>query len=160
MSLAIQVVGLQAMQANLRQLGQAIERKHMRIAFNAGGGVMKRDAAPRIQRDTGAYSKSLAVRVTNRKKGGWAAVVGASRKAKWKEWQTKTGKLKVSRVRGNPLAVFGDKFKKPSRYAHFAEKKNPAMARAASAAGPAAGQKIVSKLVEGLQIETAKLRVR
>jgi hypothetical protein len=143
MSLAIQVVGLQAMQANLRQLGQAIERKHMRIAFNAGGGVMKRDAAPRIQRDTGAYSKSLAVRVTNRKKGGWAAVVGASRKAKWKEWQTKTGK-----------------FKKPSRYAHFAEKKNPAMARAASAAGPAAGQKIVSKLVEGLQIETAKLRVR
>lgn len=154
---AIHVVGLEDARRNFQRLGEAIQRKHMRIAFNAGGGVIKRDAVPRIKKRTGLLRKSQAVRVVNSRRG-WSAVIGASRKAKGRLSRTKAGKLRATRITGNPLRVMGEKIIRPSRYSHLAEAKHHSLRDAATVAGPAAGQKIVSKLVEGLTQETAKLR--
>lgn len=61
--LKFEVKGLPQALAALRELPRRVGFKHMRIALNAGGGVLKRAAEANVPKETGLLKKSLGVKV-------------------------------------------------------------------------------------------------
>jgi hypothetical protein len=77
--LNVQMTGVKECLAALKDVPAGIQRKHMRIAMNAAGGILKTGAVGRVPKRTGLLKQSLGVKVTQKKTGDWYVVVGAKR---------------------------------------------------------------------------------
>lgn len=60
---AIQIFGVEEALYALTELPRRVRFKHLRIALNAGGGIVSRAAASRARRVTGLLAKSIGVKV-------------------------------------------------------------------------------------------------
>ena len=157
----MQLVGVKEALQNMRDLPAAIQRKHVRIALNAAGGILRRYAAASAPKETGLLKRSQGVKVTQKRNGQWVLIIGAKRGAKRAiKRVTKTGRTVFHNRKATQLLAgqAGARFKSPSRYGHLAHKKTPYLAIAASVAGPAAMLNAAQKLSEGVEIERRKLR--
>lgn len=89
MTTTIKVFGVPKAMRAFEELPKRIGLKHLRIALNSGGGIVKTAYASAVRRRTGLLSKSIAVKVTipnasfNSKHHGKpaTAVIGVKRKA-------------------------------------------------------------------------------
>lgn len=89
MTTVIKVIGVEKALHAFSELPRRVGFRHLRIALNAGGGIVKRAYAALIKRRTGLLSKSIAVKVTipnssfNSKHHGKPAyaVIGVKRRA-------------------------------------------------------------------------------
>lgn len=64
MSMTIRLHGVQESLMAFRELPRRVGFKHLRIALNAGGGIVKNRYASIVPRETGLLSKSIGVKVT------------------------------------------------------------------------------------------------
>lgn len=156
----------------LDTLPRRVVIKHLRIALNAWGGVVRDVARPLAAQESGLLKKSLAVKVIipdaskNTAHHGRPArvLVGPSRKVVGNV-VNKAGAFKtVGAKRAEKLKAEGAQVRtrKPSRYAHLVEKGTTRGAKPkpfigpAQAAGATAGlSKLTQKLSEGLAQEAA-----
>lgn len=123
--LNVQIVGIEQAIRNLQELPKGLQRKHMRIAMNAAGGVLKTAAVSRVPRQTGLLKRSLSVKVKANKRGEWFAAVGPKRGMKVGVRTTAKGTLRaMSAAKTKSLAAAGEtvRYANPARYAHLAEK--------------------------------------
>jgi hypothetical protein len=148
--------------------------KHIRIALNAAGGVIRDRAAQIVPRESGLLRRSLAVKVKipnasfNQKHWGKPeyAVIGARRRFTQAVTFNKSGKARSISREGVFTAAFKGrtvKRRKPSRYLHLVEKGTPhVMARpfldtAVRTEGGVASAKAITKLKQGLAQEANNL---
>lgn len=127
MSLSVHLVGVNECLIALRSLPVAIQRKHMRIAMNAAGGILKQGAISRVPIRTKLLKQALGVKVTQKKNGEWFAVVGAKRGMKRAVRTTKKGTTKALSKRATSNLKFtpgagGQQYIDPARYLHLVEK--------------------------------------
>jgi hypothetical protein len=118
----------QAMKA-LEELPRRIAHKHLRIALNAGGGILKRTAESQVPASTGLLKKSLGVKVKipdasfNIKHHGKAAyVVIGPRRNFVRASANKNGKTALLSDKKALKRVLGGgkvKTRNPARYAHL-----------------------------------------
>lgn len=176
----IQVVGTEKTIAAFRKLPVRMQFKHIRIALNAGGGVIRDRAKQVVLKDTRILSRSLSVKVkipnASYNVEHWGkpeyAVIGASRRFSAAVTSTASGGKKILSTR---KAIFNAAFKGqtiqrrvPSRYAHLVE--NPHRTRGGGSAmgysfldtavrteGAVAQSKMIRKLEQGIQQEAAAL---
>lgn len=155
--------------AALAQFPDAIRRKWLRIAMNAGGGLLRRRLADQVSRKTGLLRASLGVKVNfiKSRPGEWHATVGARRKFRRSHPQvvvglgiqvSKRGKIRAAtraQIRKAKASAFGQGAKQrvASRYAHLSEKKNPAFSRVSVTAGPEALHVSLGKILQGVETE-------
>lgn len=169
----IGIIGLpQALHA-FDEFPRAIRNKHLRNGLAAGGGIIRDAAVAIVRRESGLLAKSLGVKVPNiaaseRSGKPISAVIGARRRFVGPAVII-GGKAKLLSVRKATKRVLSGgtvMVRKPSRYSHLVEKGHggprPAMAHpfldpAARSAGNAAGQKVMQKLLQGVQEEAARL---
>ena len=157
----------------------------MRIALNAGGGVIRDAAAALAPKETGLLKKSLKVKVrvpdasknpAHHGKPAYA-MIGPSRNVVGVQAYRKSGaraKFKTARLKSRKKGeadrwarsglLVGTNLRRPSRYAHLVEKGTKRgvkatrfMARAVSVAGEAASAKVISKLQECLEGFASKI---
>jgi len=148
--------------------------KHMRIALNAGAGIIRDRARAVALKDTGLLARSLGVKVKipgmSFNQAHWGkpeyAVIGPLRNFKKYTGTTRKGRRiglsargAVSRgLRGQRVVL-----KRPGRYAHLVEKGTrrmmafPFLDTAVWTEGDVAKSKMVLKLVQGLTQEAAAL---
>ena len=62
-TLTMQVLGLAEAMHAMRQVPMKMQNFHVRVALNKAGGIVKRDAQPRIVRQTGLLKRSIRVKV-------------------------------------------------------------------------------------------------
>lgn len=127
MSLSVKLVGLNECIGALRNLPLSIQRKHMRIAMNAAGGMLKNAAVSRVPQRTRLLKQSLAVKVQQKKSGEWFAVVGAKKGMKRAVRTTKAGATKALSKRATSNLKFtpgggSRQYIDPARYLHLVEK--------------------------------------
>lgn len=149
----------------LEQVSRKVAVKHLRIGLNAWGGLVREVAQNHARQETGLLKKSLAVKVVipdasyNKKHHGKPArvMVGADRKTV-RALLSRPGRDKLLSDRKALKTVLGGgkvRVRKPSRYAHLVEQKEPFIAPA-SKAGEAVGfAKLADKLQQGLEQEVA-----
>jgi hypothetical protein len=158
------------MQNVLRELPKRVIIKHVRIGLNAWGGLVRDKARQDVPEETGLLGKALAVKVTipdasrNAAHHGKPArvIVGASRKVQRAVGRIGSRKRALTAKRINRLQAAGAsiRVRKPSRYAHFAEKHKPFIAPAQRAGETAGMEKLRQKLDQGLTIEAATLAIK
>jgi hypothetical protein len=73
----IQVTGMSHLMHALKELPNRMQRKHLRIAHNAGGGVLKRQII--AQSPSKHLKTSQAVKVSSTRAGNWYTAVGTKR---------------------------------------------------------------------------------
>lgn len=163
MTLRIQVLGVRETVATFQELPRSIRNRHMRIAMNAGAGIVRDAAVARAPRETGLLGRAQKIKVKipdasfNAAHHGRPAyaVIGTSRRVVSAIGRTAKGKVRrISDKRATKIVLGGGRvaFRKPSRYAHLAGKSGKQwLVQAARSAGPAAQAKIISKLHDGLR---------
>ena len=188
MTLAIKVFGVEECLATFAALPMDIQNRKMRIAMNAGGGVIRDAAVALAPSETGLLKKSLKVKATvpnashNPAHHGKPAkaIIGASRNVVGVQTFRKSGamgKVKTARLKKRKKGeadrwarsglLLGTTVRRPSRYAHLVEKGTKRgvkgqhfLSRAVSVAGAAAQSKVIAKLQEGLHEFAASRRSR
>jgi HK97 gp10 family phage protein len=119
------LVGVKEAVEAMTELRPALQRKTMRIAMSAAGGVVLNDARSRVVRESGLLKKALGVKVSASKQKEWFAAVGAKRGNKLAIRVTKRGQVRtLSTKKASKLAESGTKltYRNPTRYAHLVEK--------------------------------------
>lgn len=152
-----------AMRNALAQLPRRVAIKHMRIGANAAVGVAKQTAIAKSPRETGTLAKSHVGKVVIPDASHSAAhhgkpvriIVGPSRKFRRFVTEGPRGLRAITDKRAAKLGV--TRIRKPSRYAHLAEKKSPAIAAAQRTLETAGMNKMHEKLSQGLAQEAAAL---
>ncbi len=124
--LNVRLVGVKECLDQLTHIPEAIQRRHMRIATNAAGGILKRDAVARVPTRTKLLRQALAVKVTQNRKGEWFVVVGAKRGMKRAVKVAGNGRVRALSKRATANLKFtpgGAKreYIDPARYSHLAE---------------------------------------
>jgi HK97 gp10 family phage protein len=174
-SMVIRVHGVEDCLAAFRDLPMSIQHRHMRIALNAAGGVIRDAAVGNAPKDTGLLKKSLKVKVKipdasyNSAHHGRPAyaVIGPSRNVVGVQTFRKSGARGVIKtVRLRPKQRLATSVRRPSRYAHLVErgtrrgtKATWFLRRAVSSSGEMAKDKMIQKLKDGLR-EFAATRPR
>lgn len=164
----IKVFGIPESLSAFNELPLRIRNKHLRIALNAAGGVIRDTAASIVRRESGLLAKSLRVRVKipsasfnlkHHDKPAYA-VIGSSRNV---VGPVVSGKL-LSTRKATKLVVGGGSVqtRRSSRYAHLLEKGHggphpapayPFLSVAVSQSKSAALAKAVLKLQQGIAQE-------
>lgn len=187
MSLRIQVFGINELKGALLDLPRSLQNRHMRIAMNAGGGVIRDAAVARAPRETGLLKRSLKVKVrvpdasfskAHHGKSAYA-VIGPSRQVvgvqkyrkSWALGGFKTVRL-ARRKKGEQdrfqksRLIVATTLRRPSRYSHLVEKGTKRgvkavrfLAGAARSAGSLAKAAIVRKLNQGISEWASQRRV-
>jgi HK97 gp10 family phage protein len=132
MTLVLRVGGVQDTINAFRDLPRAIRNRHMRIAMNAGAGVIRDAAVANAPKETGLLKKSLKIKVrvpdasfNTRHHGRPAyAVIGPARNVVGLTQTSKAG-LKLTTVKRLQRKGFRGNLvqrRRPSRYAHLVEK--------------------------------------
>jgi hypothetical protein len=162
----------QALRA-LDEFPRGIRRKWTRMALSAGAGVL-RDAAKRyVPKETRLLERSLGVKVSiprNPNRPAYA-LVGARRR-QGRVVASVKGQVRTLTARGTTKRLQSGRkarFRDPVRYLHLVE--NPHvirgggmtegshfLAKALANAGQAAEAKAISKIKEGVQVESARVR--
>ena len=177
----IQVHGVEKALSNFNQLPAKMQFKQIRIALNAGGGVIRDRAAAIVPKDSRLLMRSLSVKARipneslNPKHWGKPeyAVIGSKRRFSAAVTVTATGKTKVLATRksiGKAALNRATVVRRiPSRYIHVVEhdhaKRGGAgmvmgsnfLDTAVRAEGPLAQLKMIRKLEQGLYQEAARL---
>lgn len=133
MTLAIKVFGVQDCLEAFNDLPRTIRAKHMRVALNAGGGVIRDAAVSLAPKETGLLRKSIKVKVSvpeaSYNPKHWArpayAVVGPARRIVSAITSTAKGRLRMVSREGAINAAFRGKTvtrRRASRYAHLVER--------------------------------------
>lgn len=155
----VSVLGLAECLAAFEELPMGLQNRHMRIALNAAGGVIRDAAVSNSPEDSGAHKKALQVKVRvpnasrNRAHHGKPAyaIVGAARHIVGVQTFRKSGakgRIKTVRLkRGQKLAT---NVRRPSRYSHLIERDTRFLSRAVGSAGQLAQNKMVHKLKDGI----------
>ena len=169
----IRLYGVQEALRAFNGLPRNVQRRHLRIALSAGGGVIKNRAASLARRRTGLLSKSYAVKVTIPNAKPASAVIGTKRRAgKFFKLATLRGHGKAQRefklererlgekeaVRFVRASFKGAVFVNPSRYAHLAGKDT--LASAVTQTRELVVSRISEKLGAGIEREAAALAGR
>ena len=183
MTTTVRVTGVEQAMHAFRELPRRVGIKHLRIALNAGGGVIRTRYAQNARKESGLLSKSIGIKVRipdasfNQAHHGKPAyaIVGVKRNSGRMMRRNKRGKLKgfgaaqkaLRAAKGNPDAVklvkaqFSDaQFRVPSRYAHLAGKDRrgaEVLDRSWRQSQSAALAKITEKLQAGVLVEAAAL---
>ncbi len=150
----------------------ALKNKHVRIAINAAGGIQKKTAEKFAPKETSLLSKSLAVKAKvpaasrneqHHSKPAYS-VVGPNKNTVRASAVNAKGKTKLlSDKKALKRVLSGGKVKvrKPSRYAHLAERrgKHPSlfMTRASITSQKAAIFVVKKKLGEGAEAEARRI---
>jgi hypothetical protein len=124
------VTGVRETLHALEELPKRVGHKHLRIAMNAGGGILKRSAESHVPTETGLLRKSLGVKVKipdasfNAKHHGKPAyaVIGPRRNFVRASITGKQGKPQLLTDRKALKRVLGGgkvKTRNPARYAHL-----------------------------------------
>jgi hypothetical protein len=168
---------------NLQRVNKGVARKHLLIGLNAAGGPAKAVAQARAARETGLLQKSMIVKVPRDKNTRipTGVLVGPGRgKGKFVR-PNKAGKLKgfgaaqralvaerkrlasgkigkpIQRERAAIKAVAAQftegRYRNPTRYAHLAERKSPAIHAAFRTLQTAGVAKLVQKIEQGIAAE-------
>lgn len=132
MTLVLRVGGVQDAINAFRDLPRSVRNKHMRIAMNAGAGVIRDAAVANAPKETGLLKKSLKIKVRvpdasfNTQHHGRPAyaVIGPSRKVVGLTQTSKAGLKLTSLKRLTKKGFRGNlvQRRRPSRYAHLVEK--------------------------------------
>jgi hypothetical protein len=133
MSLTIHVQGIPEAIEAFRDLPRQVRNRHMRIAMNAGGGVIRNAMAARMPVETGLLKRSLRVKVKvpdasfNVAHHGRPAyaVIGPKRGITGRVGISRKGVMKTLTTRQAIRASFGGSgfhVRRPSRYAHLIER--------------------------------------
>lgn len=146
---------------NLSRVEKNVGRKHLLIAMNAAGSPAKATAQSESARETGLLAKSQIVKVPRDRKTRYATgvVVGASRSVV-RAFINKGGKGKLLTDRKATKRVLAGgkvRVRRPSRYAHLAEKKSPAIKRATKTLEVVGVPRMVQKIEQGIAAEAAAL---
>jgi predicted pyridoxine 5'-phosphate oxidase superfamily flavin-nucleotide-binding protein len=146
---------------NLGRVEKAVGRKHLLIGLNAAGSPAKATAQAESARETGLLSKSMIVRVPRDRKTRYPSgvVIGASRKVV-RAFIQKGGVGKLLTDRKATKRVLGGgkvRVRKPSRYAHLAERKKPAIHKAARTLEVVGVPRMIQKIEQGIAAECAAL---
>lgn len=119
------MTGVKECLAALKHLPDAVKRKHMRIAMNAAGGLIKKDATARVPKRTGLLKQAMGVKVTQKRDGNWYTVVGAKRGMSRGMKTTRAGRVRALSKRATSNLRFtpgGSNARiNPARYLHLAE---------------------------------------
>jgi hypothetical protein len=186
MTLSIKLVGAEKALRALEEFPKRLRNKHMRIAHNAGGGVIKREVVSQTQ--SKHLKRNQIVKVKQKRDGNWYTAVGTKR---GKTVTIKT-KGRIVRAKGKSETRVQEKRFNVSRIAHLLESgtkshqvniKNKrtlatpigglwtafgrrvmvrssgkhSMQKAAALSGAIAVQKTISKLNEGIEKEALAL---
>jgi HK97 gp10 family phage protein len=147
MSASFEITGLKELQKRLATLPDRVQRKAMRPAVSAGATMIVRAQKSKAPRESGLLKKSIGKKiVTNKKTQSVTAVIGPRKSV--------TGEYK-------------GKLRKPSRYAHLADKgfidesgeHHPGNGFVTTSLDEAGGQALnamTSKLGDGIEKEAAK----
>lgn len=132
MTLVLKVFGVPECLEAFRELPRGMRNRHMRIAMNAGGGIIRDSAVAHAPRETGLLRKSLKVKVrvpdASHNSAHWGrpayAVIGPSRYVIGAARSTPKGTRLMGPKRAVKFVLGGGKLKPrvPSRYAHLVEK--------------------------------------
>jgi hypothetical protein len=127
MTLNVQLVGVKECIDVLKHLPASVQRKHMRIAMNAAGGLLKTGAVSRVPQRTKLLKQAMSVKVTQKRNGEWYAVVGSKRGMKRALRITRKGTIKALGKRATSNLKFtpgasSARHVDPARYLHLAEK--------------------------------------
>jgi hypothetical protein len=113
--------------AALKHVPDSIKRKHLRVALNAAGGLLKQGAISRVPARTRLLKQALGVKVTQKRNGEWYTVVGAKRGMRRAVKTTRAGKTKALSKRATSNLKFtpgggARQYIDPARYLHLVEK--------------------------------------
>lgn len=177
MTLVLRVGGVDECLRAFADLPRTIQNRHMRIAMNAGAGVIRDAAVANAPKETGLLKRSLKIKVKvpnasyNAAHHGRPAyaVIGPQRRVVGVKTYTKSGKARkgIRKLLLKPGQKLATTLRRPSRYAHLVErgtkrgvKATHFLARAVASAGPAAQAKVIAKLREGLNqfVQTRRSR--
>lgn len=171
MTLRLQVLGINDLKGALLDLPRGLRNRHMRIALNAGAGVIRDAAVARAPRETGLLGRAQKIKVKipdasfNAAHHGRPAyaVIGTSRRVVSAIGRTAKGKVRrISDRRATKIVLGGGRVmaRRPSRYAHLAGTQRTKWFKAASrSAGSTAKAKVVAKLNAGISEWVARRRV-
>ena len=165
-AVVIKQADVQKLIAALTQVSRGVATKHLRIGLNAWGGLVREVARENALRDTSLLIKSLSVKVIipaasrNAAHHGKPArvMVCPDRNAVRASFIRK-GVVKLLTDRKATKAVLSGakvRVRKPSRYAHLVERKEPFIAPATAAGAGPGFDKLATKLREGLEQEASK----
>jgi hypothetical protein len=152
---------------NLNALPKSVGRKHLRIALNAWGGVVKRVAVAKVRRRTSLLAKSLTVKVTipaasfdpRHHDKPARVMVGPARNVMRPVHRGKAiTEKRAANLRSRGTAV--TRYAKPSRYAHLVEAIEPFIGPAQQTGATAGFEALRRKLQEGIEQEAAALAAR
>jgi hypothetical protein len=127
-SVGMRLVGLREASFVLNEFPKRMRRKYMRVAMNAGGGVLKKAAVANVPSGANRLLKqSIAVKVKGTRKEEWYAAVGPKRGMKLarKHWSQGGASRVLNRKATDMLAsIPGQKeqYINPARYAHLVER--------------------------------------
>lgn len=170
MTLRIHVAGIKDCVAAFRELPRGVRNRGMRIAMNAGAGVVRDAAVIRAPRETGLLKRAQKIRVKipdasyNTAHHGRPAyaVIGTSRRIVAAVGRTARGKTRrISDKRATKIVLAGGRVgvRKPSRYAHVAGRERKLwFIHAARASGSRAQAKVITKLRDAVLEFAAKRR--
>jgi hypothetical protein len=164
----LQVTGVTEAMNAYKDLPRRVAMKHLRIALNAAGGVMRDAAKARARKQTGLLKQSLAVKVkipaasynaAHHNKPAYA-VIGAKRNFSRQVMVNKRGAVRsVTAKRAEKLKASGVRLttRRPSRYAHLVERVDSFINASARQSQSAAVEKMKAKLSAGISQEAAAL---
>lgn len=129
---SVDLQGLQATLAALRNLKVSVQRKYARKGVTKAARVMAKAAKQLAPRESGALKKSIAFRVfTYKDKSGVGAVIGPARNVtKPKGWGTKAVRFAITRTKRGKAKIASKKaiaaggiseYRTPANYAHLVE---------------------------------------
>lgn len=159
MTLAIKVFGVQDCLEAFKDLPRTVRNKHMKIALNAAGGVIRDSMAGFAPKETGLLRKSLKVKATvpdashnplHHGKPAYA-VVGPARRVASAVTTSGKGSLRTVGRNAAFIAAFKGKTvtrRRPSRYSHLVERGTRAhVIRAKNAALLSNGRRVFGRSV-------------
>lgn len=153
------VKGIDKLRNRLARIKPSVERKHMRRAMLAAGGVIRDEAASRAPVRTGLLKRSYRVKYVRRRDGGGLAIIGPKQGMKRAIRRTRRGtfraigKKKLAELQAAKSPI---RYHDPARIAHLVEKGHkgapakPHLFPAYRAKRAAALNKIKQKLREAL----------
>lgn len=173
------VVGMAEAIAAIRELPERVQRVVIKRGLSAAGGILKKEAAKRVPKDTATLEKNLTVKtsLTRDKKRAYS-VVGGKRRVKFAigeknkkgdigviaSWtKKKDGSIKVTGQKKFDKAITANKqlkYRSPSRYIHLVEKHNRNgrfLQKSIAAKGRQAGEAGTAQMQKALIQEVAKM---
>lgn len=148
---------VKALHVNLNVFPQRFTRIQLIKGLNAAGTPAKTAAQTTAARETGLLAKSMVIKVPRdkRTKVPLGVIIGPSRKVKrFVRGGKVLGPKKAQKLMASGASL---RLRKPTQYAHHAERVSPAIYNAQKALETAGMARLHSKLTEGLSQEAAAL---